>query len=104
VAKVKQNDFTLLGNLLDLAIRNGQDKQTIGIPIGPDTSLAVAEIILSSIDNKLGSVVTKREFRYIDDIGCGFKSISEAEDALANLQRCLGDLQLQLNPKKTKIT
>ncbi len=104
MAKVKQNDFTLLGNLLDLAIRNGQDKQTIGIPIGPDTSLAVAEIILSSIDNKLGSVVTKREFRYIDDIGCGFKSISEAEDALANLQRCLGDLQLQLNPKKTKIT
>jgi hypothetical protein len=97
VAKAKPNDFTLLGNVLDLAIRNGQDKQTIGIPIGPDTSLAVAELILSSIDHKLGTTLSKRGFRYIDDIGCGFRTISEAEDTL-------GQLQLQLNPKKTKIT
>lgn len=104
VAKAKHTDFTLLGNELDLAIRNGQDKQTIDIPIGPDTSLAVAELILSSIDGKLGATLSKRGFRYIDDIGCGFRTISEAEDALGLLQLCIGDLQLQLNPKKTKIT
>ena len=104
VAKAKPRDFTLLGNVLDLAIRNGQDKQTIGIPIGPDTSLAVAELILSSIDHKLGATMSTRGFRYIDDIGCGFRTISEAEDALGRLQLCIGDLQLQLNPKKTKIT
>jgi hypothetical protein len=104
VAKAKPRDFTLLGNVLDLAIRNGQDKQTIGIPIGPDTSLAVAELILSSIDHKLGATLSKRGFRYIDDIGCGFRTISEAEDTLGQLQLCIGDLQLQLNPKKTKIT
>ena len=104
VAKAKPNDFTLRGNVLDLAIRNGQDKQTIGIPIGPDTSLAVAELILSSIDHKLGATLSKRGFRYIDDIGCGFRTISEAEDTLGQLQLCIGDLQLQLNPKKTKIT
>ena len=104
VAKAKPRDFTLLGNVLDLAIRNGQDKQTIGIPIGPDTSLAVAELILSSIDHKLGATLSKRGFRYVDDIGCGFRTISEAEDTLGQLQLCIGDLQLQLNPKKTKIT
>lgn len=104
VAKAKQNDYTLLGNVMDLAIRNGQDKQTIGIPIGPDTSLVIAEAILSSVDVKLGGAITKRGFRYIDDIGCGFRTIAEAEDTLGQLQHLIGDLQLQLNPKKTRIT
>jgi hypothetical protein len=104
VAKAKQNDYTLLGNVLDLAIRNGQDKQTVGIPIGPDTSLVIAEVILSSVDAKLGGVITKRGFRYIDDIGCGFRTIAEAEETVGQLQHLIGDLQLQLNPKKTRIT
>lgn len=104
LAKARQNDYSLLGNVLDLAIRNGQDKQTIGIPIGPDTSLVVAEILLSSVDLKLGGLITKRGFRYIDDIGCGFRTIAEAEDALRQLQHFIGDLQLQLNPRKTRIT
>ena len=104
VAKEKQTDYTLLGNVLDLAIRNGQDKQTIGIPIGPDTSLVIAEIILSSVDLKLTGQITKRGFRYIDDIGCGFRTVAEAEDALGQLQHFTGDLQLQLNPRKTRIT
>jgi len=103
-AKAKPNDFSLLGNVLDLAIRNGQDKQTIGIPIGPDTSLAIAEIILSSVDARLSGPISKRGFRYIDDIGCGFRSIAEAENTLGQLQHFIGDLQLQLNPRKTKIT
>ena len=104
VSKAKQNDYSLLGNVLDLAIRNGQDKQTIGIPIGPDTSLAIAEVILSSVDIRLSGPITKRGFRYIDDIGCGFRTIAEAEDTLGQLQHYIGELQLQLNPKKTKIT
>ncbi|MBI3525085.1 MAG: RNA-directed DNA polymerase [Betaproteobacteria bacterium] len=104
VAKAKPHDYTLLGNVLDLAIRNGQDKQTVGIPIGPDTSLVVAEVILSSVDAKLGGAITERGFRYIDDIGCGFRTIAEAEETLGQLQHLIGDLQLQLNPRKTRIT
>lgn len=104
MAKAKPNDYSLLGNVLDLALRNGQDKQTIGIPIGPDTSLVIAEAILSSVDVQLKGVITKRGFRYIDDIACGFRSIAEAEETLGLLQHLVGDLQLQLNPKKTRIT
>ncbi|WP_310450222.1 RNA-directed DNA polymerase [Sulfuritalea sp.] len=104
VAKARQNDYTLLGNVLDLATRNGQDKQTVGIPIGPDTSLVIAEAILSSVDAKLGGAIAKRGFRYIDDIGCGFRTIAEAEETLGQLQHLIGDLQLQLNPRKTRIT
>lgn len=103
VAKSKPNDYSLLGNILDLAMRNGQDKQTIGIPIGPDTSLVIAEAILSAVDAQLSGAMRKRGFRYIDDIACGFRTIAEAEETLGHLQRLVGDLQLQLNPKKTRI-
>jgi len=104
VAKAKPFDYSLIGNELDLAIRNGQDKQTIGIPIGPDTSLAIAETILSTVDAMLQGPIASRGFRYIDDIGCGFQTIAEAEDTLGQLQHYIGYFQLQLNPKKTKIT
>ena len=104
VAKARPHDYALLGNVLDLAIRNGQDKQTIGIPIGPDTSLVIAEVLLSSVDAKLSGPVAKRGYRYIDDMGCGFRTIAEAEDALGAIQRHVGDLQLELNPRKTKIS
>lgn len=103
VAKAKATDYSLLGNVLDLAIRNGQDKQTIGIPIGPDTSLVIAESILSSVDAQLTGTITRRGLRYIDDIACGFRTIAEAEETLGLLQHLIGDLQLQLNPKKTRI-
>lgn len=99
----KDNRLSLLGNVLDLAIRNGQDKQTIGIPIGPDTSLVIAEAILTSVDVQLSGTITKRGFRYIDDIACGFQTIAEAEETLGRLQHLIGDLQLQLNPRKTRI-
>lgn len=104
VAKARQNDYTLLGNVLDLATRNGQYRQTAGIPIGTDTSLVIAEAILSSVDAKLGVAIAKRGFRYIDDIGCGFRTITEAEETLGQLHHLIGDLQLQLNPRKTRIT
>lgn len=103
VAKANPSDFSLLGNVLDLAIRNGQDRQTMGIPIGPDTSLVIAEVLLASVDSRLDGPMVRRGFRYIDDFGCGFQTIAEAESLLGNLQRAVGDLQLQLNPKKTGI-
>nr|WP_244816886.1 RNA-directed DNA polymerase [Caballeronia sp. Lep1P3] len=103
VAKANPNDYSLLGNLLDLAVRNGQDRQTIGIPIGPDTSLVIAEAILSSVDAQLAGTIVRRGFRYIDDIACGFHTIAQAEEALGRLQYLVGDLQLQLNPRKTRI-
>lgn len=42
-----------VGNQLDQLLRSCQDEQTNGIPIGPDSSLLVAEIILSAIDERL---------------------------------------------------
>jgi hypothetical protein len=38
-----------VGDDLDLAARNGQEKQTKGIPVGPDSSQVLAEIILKDL-------------------------------------------------------
>ncbi len=102
-AKAAPNDFSMLGNVLDLAIRNGQDKQTFGIPIGPDTSLAIAEVVMSALDASLSHPMTKRGYRMIDDIGCGFRTLADAERALAELQSGLSEYELQLNNRKTRI-
>lgn len=57
------------GNLLDLATRQGQDGQTFGLPIGPDTSHIIAECIATSIDVDLRRKLKGNlaGFRYVDD-------------------------------------
>ena len=101
VAKQNRNNFNLLGNVLDLIIRNGQDQQTLGIHIGPDCSLVIAEIILSAVDAALLSTGAVNGFRYLDDYEFGFATYSEGEQALADLQGGLSVYELHLNPRKT---
>ncbi len=43
----------LLGNRIDYWVRLGQDQQTVGIPIGPDTSLVLAELLMQRCDQEL---------------------------------------------------
>ena len=60
----------LLGDKLDRLVRKGQDNQTIGIPIGPDTSRILSEIIAVGIEKKfidLSGLEEDRVFRYVDD-------------------------------------
>ena len=101
VAKQNQRNFGYVGNILDLNIRNGQDQQTLGIPIGPDCSLVVAEIILSTVDLALANAGLATGFRYLDDYEFGFATYSAAEQALADLEGELGLYELHLNPRKT---
>lgn len=55
-AKKNKRNKMLLGNILDDCVRYTQDEQTMGIPIGPDTSHIIAEIIGSTIDSELISI------------------------------------------------
>jgi len=103
-AKKKQHDFSLLGNRLDFWVRCAQDKQTRGIPIGPDTSRVLAELLLSAVDKELTSQIEKiHGFRAIDNYELSLQSRSEAEEALAVLQNILSRFELQLNESKTRI-
>lgn len=91
------------GNLLDLALRQGQDQQTIGLPIGPDTSHIIAESIAVAIDLELKKKLKgfPAGFRYVDDYFMFFATAQEAETALAVLIRALKDFELQVNFEKT---
>lgn len=93
------------GNLLDLAVRQGQDGQTFGLPIGPDTSHIIAECIVTSIDVELTRMLKGRlaGFRYVDDYYLFFETQEDAEKALAYLVRSLRNFELQINFEKTRI-
>lgn len=100
----KIRDNSLLGNCLDLLVRNTQDAQTLGIPVGPDTSHIISEIIATSIDieiqNKLGKV---NGFRYRDDYYLYFDSQREAEELLPYVERVLKKYELDINQEKSEI-
>ncbi len=96
--------LTLLGNRIDYWVRMGQDGQTVGIPIGPDTSLVIAELIMQRCDEELLTRLPGlRGHRFIDDYELSFQTRTEAEDAFHILETCLSGFELALNPKKTQV-
>lgn len=99
-AKNRRHDSTLLGNSLDTCMRKCQDDQTKGIPIGPDTSFLVSEIILSAVDCQLGPM---QGFRYFDNYELCFSTRLEADTALNELEQALAEYELFLNPDKTAV-
>jgi hypothetical protein len=94
----------LAGNRIDRALRKCADGQTIGIAIGPDTSLIVAELILSDIDAALQATQSNLlGLRYIDDYEIVAETRGMAEDIISSLQELLSDFELEPNATKTKI-
>lgn len=107
VAKVDRKNLALLGNLLDKNLRESYSGQTLGIPIGPDTSLVVAEIIGCTLDEmiqkKFNSSAVKG-FRYIDDYYIYCENQSDSEKVFKYVQSIFTEFQLDINEEKTKIS
>jgi hypothetical protein len=96
--------YALLGSRLDLWMRESQDKQTGGIPIGPDTSFIIGEVIGTAMDLKLlERMPTLRGTRSIDDYFLYFSTISEAEKCIATLHEIGRDFELDISDDKTEI-
>ncbi|HTF70880.1 MAG TPA: RNA-directed DNA polymerase [Edaphobacter sp.] len=96
--------YSLIGNRLDLWTRETQDKQTGGIPIGPDTSFLLGEIIATALDLELLKKLPQlRGIRSVDDYFLYFNSISDAENALAVLHGIARQFELEINDPKTEI-
>jgi hypothetical protein len=91
---------------VDNAIRACQERQSIGIPIGPDTSHIIAEIVACRIDDilktRLGSIGLKA-CRYYDDYYLYVSSKDEADKVLKGLQLILSEFQLEINEAKVKV-
>jgi len=93
-----------LADKLDYYSRNLQDGQSVGIPIGPDTSHILAEVIGSYIDQELRKEFPNvKAYRYFDDYTLYFDSEEEAYSTLKCMQQILSQIQLSLNENKTKI-
>lgn len=99
-AKDNRDDRSKWYNKLDFAIRSMQRNETVGIPIGPDTSSLISELVLSRIDKALEGY---DYLRFIDDYRCYCKSQEEADEFIRKTSRELEKYHLRLNPKKTKI-
>lgn len=104
-AKSSTKNMSLVGNVLDKELQACQDGQTKGIAIGPDTSLGIAELLLSPLDERIKAECNiVGGCRFIDDIELTFRTLSDADKALTRIEALLNELGLQPNALKTTIS
>jgi len=97
---------TSLGDRLDKAIRDCQGRQTIGIPVGPDTSRVVGEIIGVGIERELAKQLRpadERCLRYVDDVHIGFDERDSVDGLLGMIARSFSHFELDINIEKTSV-
>lgn len=106
-SNLKQHAFTSsFGNRLDAAVRHGQENQSIGIPIGPDTSRIISEIIAVGLEKELAnelSALAHRSVRYVDDLIMGFDSKESVDKVVSALEAAMSHYELDINISKTKV-
>ncbi|REE78873.1 reverse transcriptase (RNA-dependent DNA polymerase) [Lutibacter oceani] len=93
-------------DFIDNLVRNCNDRQSIGLCIGPDTSFILAEIIGNRIDfeiNKRLNLINHSGTRYYDDYYLYFDTRNDAENALKIIQQVLYEFQLETNESKVSI-
>lgn len=97
-----------LADRLDLLVRSCNRNQTVGIPIGPETSRIIAEIISSRIDLDFGSAlpdIKKQNIdRLQDDWTVGAQTLEGAENIISVISKCYRDYGLEINGSKTSVT
>lgn len=96
-----------LGDRLDLLVRSCSRNQTIGIPIGPETSRIIAEIISTRIESKIRTECPELRVgsvdRLQDDWFIGLSKFEDAEKILSKLRIAYGEYGLEINGSKTNI-
>ena len=93
-------------NKLDSAVRSGQEGQTVGIPIGPDTSRVISELIAVEIEAELQKSLCnwrERSVRHVDDMLIGIDETESEADVLSKLSASLYEYELELNASKTEV-
>lgn len=102
----KPDSVDVFFNRADELIRNGQDGQTVGIPVGPDMSRVFAEIVGTAIDlefQKRADGYKYQILRHVDDVWIGTNTHSEAEMLLSFYREAIREFELDINEYKTGI-
>lgn len=93
-------------NKLDVAVRHGQRNQSVGIPIGPDTSRIIAEMVAVGIEAELRTQIPDldaRGLRYVDDFTIGLDENENDDFVSSALERALSHFELDVNFEKTRV-
>jgi hypothetical protein len=91
---------------IDLAVQRGNSRETFGIPVGPDTSRIIAELLLAGVHQTepFRRLIDDRgAYRLVDDFFIGFEDELSARRCLEALRRTLWEYNLHLNEDKTDI-
>lgn len=95
-----------LGDSIDTLVRNCNERQSIGVPIGPDVSFLLAELIGCRIDfeiQKSLADISHECVRYYDDYYFYLDSIGDADNVLKKVQKILYEFRLETNEFKVHI-
>lgn len=91
-------------NQIDTLIESCQEKQTHGIPVGPDTSFIIAETLLCHIDNNIQNQFPGIQgCRYYDDWFFYVDTHDDATRLLRIVIDTLGEFGLEVNLSKVEI-
>lgn len=92
---------------VDVLVRACNRNQTIGIPIGPETSRIIAEVISSRIDSDFqGHGLTLADHsidRLQDDWHVGVRTLEQAEDVITCISSIYRSYGLEINGSKTSV-
>ncbi|WP_418501802.1 hypothetical protein [Flagellimonas sp.] len=95
-----------LSDSIDTLVRNCNEGQSIGIPIGPDTSFLLAELIGCRIDSEIQKSlahISHECIRYYDDYYFYLNSVGDADNVLKKVQKILYEFRLETNEFKVSI-
>lgn len=104
-SKIAKNDKKLLGNAIDISLRNMNNGQTNGIPQGSVLMDFIAEIVLGYADTRLTEKLDKEMechiLRYRDDYRIFVNNPRDGEHVLKLLTEVLVELGMKLSVAKT---
>lgn len=92
---------------VDVLVRACNRNQTIGIPIGPETSRIIAEVISSRIDTDFQGykldLANHSIDRLQDDWNVGARTLEQAEDVITCISSIYRSYGLEINGSKTSV-
>ncbi|OBQ75700.1 hypothetical protein A9K72_01025 [Mesorhizobium loti] len=95
-----------LGDRLDKLVRYCQENHSIGLPIGPDTSRILSEIICVAIEKCISEKIksfSSKAVRYVDDIVVGLGTADNPEQFVSHVASAFSEFGLEINIDKTKV-
>ena len=110
IAKERRNDKSLLGNQIDLHIRNSRCGQTNGISQNSVLMHIIAELVLAYVDDLITKSLSEIEnndfhiIRYRDDYSIFTQSDQRAFEIVKVISSCLRRVGMQLGVSKTSMS